>query len=153
MTSARHALVAMLAMGPGTAPNLGPVKNATFHGAMFGVHVECKLYERAHPEVSWADVALSGGPFGRRLVSGRAWYEGDYVAGGAHDVRRICLDPSLQKTLRRYRIKLVDVYPAPTDGSALLLHIEMPMFGIQRMTLKRVSPEHQELSEHRDLRW
>lgn len=140
----RHVLIAMLAAG--AVPDSLRVTNSTFKGAMFGVHVECKIY--ALEELQWADVALSGGPFGNALVSGRAWYE-----GGLDDPRRICLDKKLEKTLRRYRITLVDVYPAPTDDTALLLHIRMPMFGMQRMTLWEVPPAALALEAHRDLLW
>ena len=146
--SPRHFLMAMLAAGalPDPLPDPLRVTNSTFKGAMFGVHVECKIY--ALEELQWADVELSGGPFGRNLVTGRAWYE-----GGADDPRRICLDKKLEKTLRRYRITLVDVYPAPADDTALLLHIQMPMFGNQRMTLWEVPPAALALEAHRDLLW
>ena len=139
--SVRRFLVTMLAAG--AIPDPHSVSTSSYQGSLLGVLVQCKLYEL--PPYRWADVELSGGPFGRHRVSGYAWYDADM---------RVCIDTGLEKTLRRFRVKVLDVNPpAEENCTSMELNIDLPLLGQQRMTLGRVTDAQLALENHRDLLW
>lgn len=133
---ARHFLLAMLASGGVPGPHL--VRNETYQGSMFGVHVHCVMYDL--DPYQWADVALTGGVFGSRGVSGKAWRE--FEDHTQPDLPTIKLDRVLEKQLRRYHVSLISVDQVDTTehkGGTLMLQLVLPMVGRQRMVLMRVS--------------
>lgn len=130
--SARRFLFAM--MTTGALPDPNQVRNSTYQGSMFGVHVDCTMYEL--PPHQWADVALTGGIFGSVGIAGKAWHEFDDPANP--HTPSIRMDRTLQKTLRRYHVQLIDVYPAESSADGLMLDLSLPMVGKQRMMLRRV---------------
>lgn len=142
-TPVQSVLVGMMAawrpLGGPVEP-VGPdltITNGTFYGSMFGVHVNCRVFELK--PYRWADVALTGGVFGHRGVKGRAWYEFSDVRDPLHP--RIKLDKRLERSLRRYRVELHDVQPtADNNPDSLTLHMSLPAIGHQRMMLWR-APE------------
>lgn len=142
--TARRVLIGMLAAG--AVPDPGAITNTTYTGTMFGVRVEAEMFQLE--AFQWADVAMSGGPFGSRVVAGRAWYEGEHPL-----TRHVCMSRVLERTLRRYRVKLVGVDYAAEDGSEIELRLELPVFGTQRMTLTEVPASVLALRQHRDLLW
>lgn len=143
-TNARSALLGMLALG--AVPSPYSITKASYRGGMYGVQVKCTVYSL--PPHQWADVSLSGGPFGPRLISGRAWYEGQ-----PSTTRRLRLSTPLERALKRYRVTLLAVHPATTNASAMLVHMKLPVLGTHRMTLSEVSPATRSLEDHRDLLW
>ena len=137
VASARRFLMAMLAMGGVPDPNR--ITNTSFQGNLFGVHVDCQVFELAPHR--WAHVKMTGSIFGSQGVTGKAWYEYNDVANPLAPTLR--LDKRLDKTLRRYRVKLIGVEPAPQEANAIMLRVSLPALGPQRMLLWRV-PEHRE---------
>ena len=101
---------------------------------MFGVHVNCRVFD-LEPH-RWADVSLSGGLFGTHGVSGRVWYEFDDFEQPRKP--RIRMEKRLERSLRLYRIRLLDVRETPNHEEALMLHLSLPAIGKQRMLLWRV---------------
>jgi hypothetical protein len=140
-TSARRVLMAMLAAG--AVPDPLRVTNTTFQGNMFGVHVNCCVFDlKPH---RWADVSLSGGLFGTRCVSGRAWYEFDDY--DRPEKPRIRMEKQLERVLRRYHVKVLSVYESPPPEKSLMLDLSLPAIGQQRMLLWRVPNQHERWCE------
>mgnify|MGYP004123763661 CR=1 FL=1 len=141
VASARRFLLAMLAAG--AVPDPDRVATTTFQGSMFGVHVNARVFDlKPH---RWADVSLSGGLFGTRGVSGRAWYEfDDYEKPGKPRVR---MEKQLEKSLRRFHVELLGVCDTPPHEEALMLDLLLPAIGQQRMLLWRVPDERERWCE------
>lgn len=141
VASTRRFLMAMLATG--AVPDPSKVTHATFQGNMFGVHVDCQVHE-LEPH-RWADVHMTGSIFGSKGVAGKAWYEYNDLADPLAPTLR--LDKRLDKTLRRYRVKLIAVDPAPEEANAIELRLSLPAIGPQRMLLWRVPSDRERWCE------
>ena len=141
VASSHRVLVAMLAAG--AVPDPLRATNTTFQGSMFGVHVNCRVFDlKPH---RWADVSLSGGLFGTRGVSGRAWYEFDDYE--RPEKPRIRMEKKLERSLRRYRVKLLGVNESPPHEDSLMVDLSLPAIGPQRMLLWRVHEERERWCE------